>query len=72
REMILTAEDASYTRYLDEKLNLTPEETHYSFEVTFPEDMTVDVKFQLGNIGDAASLPAHTVTLRQITWEELP
>lgn len=72
REMILTAEDASYTRYLDEKLNLTPEETHYSFEVTFPEDMTADVKFQLGNIGDAASLPAHTVTLRQITWEEIP
>ncbi len=69
REMIVTAEDASYTRYLDEKLTLSGTETHYSFDVTFPSDMPVDLKFQLGSIGDAASLPAHNVTLRNIRWD---
>lgn len=69
RDMIVTAEDAVYTRYLNEKLTVTPEETHYCFDVTFNEDMTVDLKFQLGNIGNVTSLGTHTVTLRNIEWE---
>ena len=69
REMIVTAEDAAYTRYLDEQITVTPEPTHYSLAVTFADDMTVDLKFQLGNIGGAAALGAHTVTLRNIEWE---
>lgn len=68
REMIVTAEDAAYTRYLDEKLTISPEKTHYSFDVTFTADMTVDLKFQLGNIGDAAAAGRHSVTLQNIAW----
>jgi hypothetical protein len=65
----VTAEDAAYTRYLDETITISPDETHYSFEVTTDADLTLDLKFLLGNIGDAASLPGHTVTLRNIRWE---
>ena len=69
REMVVTAEDSAYTRYLDEKLTVTAEEKHYSFDVTFDEDMNIDLKFQLGNIGNSAELGAHTVTLKNIKWE---
>lgn len=69
RDMVVTAEDASYTRYLDRKIRLTPETAHYSFDVTFSGDMTADLKFQLGRIGDAAACGVHSVTLRNIRWE---
>jgi hypothetical protein len=69
RSMVLTAEDSAYTRYLDEKLTLTPEKKHYSFDVVFPSDMKADIKFQLGNIDDAAAIGAHTVTISDISWE---
>ena len=69
REMVVTVEDGAYTRYLNETVNLTAEQTHYSFDVTFAADMTVDLKFQLGNIGNAAELGAHTITLENIAWE---
>lgn len=69
REMVVTAEDAAYARYLDEKLTVGSEAAHYSFDVTFDEAMSVDLKFQLGSIGDAASLGMHTVTLSNITWD---
>lgn len=72
REMIVTAEDASYTRYLDKKLTITPDTAHYAFDVTFDADMTADLKFQLGNIGNAAALGQHTVTLQNIRWELQP
>ena len=68
RSMVLTAEDSTYTRYLDEKLALTPEKKHYSFDVVFPNDMKADIKFQLGNIDDAASLGQHEITISDITW----
>ena len=69
RDIIVTAEDSSYTRYIDEKIAVTPEDGHYSFDVTFDDDMSIDLKFQLGNIGEAASSGAHTVTLKNIRWE---
>ena len=69
REMIVTAEDSSYIRYLDEKITPNTDDRHYSFDVTFENDMTIDLKFQLGNIGDAASVGTHTVTIRNISWE---
>jgi hypothetical protein len=69
RSMVLTAEDSSYTRYLDEKLTLTPENKHYSFDVVFPGDMKADIKFQLGNIDNAASLGQHEVKISNIVWE---
>ena len=70
REMVVTAEDAAYTRYLDKRVTVGPEETLFSFPVTVPSDMTLDLKFQLGSIGDAAAAGPHTVTLRGICWEQ--
>ncbi len=69
RSIVVTAEDASYTRYLDQKISLTEAPQHFSFEVSFPRDLTADIKFQLGNIENASALGAHTVTLQNITWE---
>ena len=68
REMLVTAEDASYQRYLEQTIPLTPEQTHYALTVTFPADMKADLKFQLGALGDAASAGAHTVILKNIAW----
>ena len=68
-EMIVTVEDGTYTRYLDKRVTVTGEDTHYSFDVTFDADMTADLKFQLGDLTDTAGIPAHTVTLRNIQWE---
>lgn len=67
--MIVTAEDAVYNRYLNEKISITPEKTHCSFDVVFDDDMSIDLKFQLGSIGEASSAGSHTVTLSNITWE---
>ncbi|WP_051536248.1 family 16 glycosylhydrolase [Ruminococcus flavefaciens] len=68
RTMVVTAEDSSYTRYLDEKVTISPEKKHYSFDVTFPGDMSADIKFQLGNIDGASAIGAHEVTLSDISW----
>ena len=69
RSMVVTVEDSAYTRYLDKKLTITPEKTHYSFEVTFDHDMDADIKFQLGNIDGAAAIGPHEVTLYNIKWD---
>ena len=68
RTMVVTAEDSSYTRYLDEKVTISPGKKHYSFDVTFPSDMSADIKFQLGNIDGASVIGAHEVTLSDISW----
>ena len=68
REMTVTAEDSSYTRYLDEKVTVSSEKKHFSFDVDFAGDMSADIKFQLGNIGSAASIGPHEVTLSNIKW----
>ena len=69
RSMVVTAEDSSYTRYLNEKVEISPEKKHFSFDVTFESDMAADIKFQLGNIDNAASLGAHEVTIYNIMWD---
>ncbi len=68
RDMIVTAEDAAYTRYLDETVKIGTEPVHCSYSVTFPSEMKADIKFQLGNIGNAAEMGAHTVTLSNIRF----
>ena len=70
REMVITAEDSAYTRYIDKKITVSPAEQHCSFDVTFENDMSVDLKFQLGSIGNAASVGAHDVTISGIKWEK--
>ena len=69
RSMVVTAEDSSYTRYLNEKAEITPERKHFSYDVIFESDMSADIKFQLGNIDNASALGAHEVTLYNITWK---
>lgn len=70
REMVLTVENASYDRYLDEKINLTSEPAHYHYDLTFDVNNIVDVKFQLDNIGNADDLGEHSVTVSNIKWTE--
>ncbi len=72
RDMRVTAENKVYDRFLDETLTISPDPLPCSFDVTFPEDGQMDVKFQLGNIGNAASLGEHTVCISNIHWEEIP
>ncbi|MBO4523720.1 glycoside hydrolase family 16 protein [Ruminococcus sp.] len=69
RNMVVTAEDSSYTRYLNEKVEITSEKKHFSFDVTFTADMLADIKFQLGNIDNAVALGTHEVTLYNISWD---
>ena len=68
REMIVTAEDSVYNRYLSEKVMISPEKKHFSFDVVFPQDMSTDIKFQLGNIGNSAEIGQHDVTLYNVQW----
>ncbi len=70
RDMIVTVEDPSYNRYLDKKLTISPNQEHYSFDVPFGADMTADIKFQLGNIGDSAAIGQHEVTVSNIVWSK--
>ncbi|MBR6580758.1 MAG: family 16 glycosylhydrolase [Ruminococcus sp.] len=71
RDAIITIEDQSYERYLDEKLLLTTKKQYYTYDMTFSSDMSADIKFQLGNIGSASSVGAHTVTISDIKWERM-
>ena len=68
RDMVVTLEDSAYNRLLEQKITLTPEAKNYALAVTVPSNMAADLKFQLGSIGDAASLPAHTVTLTDVRF----
>ena len=68
RSMVVTVEDSSYARYLDEKITVTPEKKHYSFDVTFTQDMSADIKFQLGNIDGASAIGPHEVNIYDIRW----
>ena len=68
RDMVVTLEDSAYNRLLEQKITLTPEAKHYALAVTVPSNMAADLKFQLGSVGDAASLPAHTVTLTDVRF----
>ena len=66
--MIITVEDSAYTRYLDEKVSVSAADTAYSYDITFTGEMSADIKFQLGNIGNAAAVGAHDVTISDISW----
>ena len=41
---------------------------HFSFAVTAPADMKLDLKFLLGDIDGAAALGSHSVTISNIAW----
>lgn len=68
REAVITVEDNKYNRYLDKKITLTEEKQYMTYDVTFDEDMSADIKFQLGNIGSASAIGAHKVEISDIKW----
>ena len=71
REAVITVEDSVYNRYLDKKINITAEKQMFFYDVVFEADMPVDIKFQLGNIGDAAEALPHRVIVSDIKWEKV-
>ena len=68
RDMTVTVEDSSYERYLSETIHIGKEPLRCGYAVEFDKDMTVDLKFQLGNIGESASAGAHQVKISNIEW----
>ncbi len=71
REAVVTVEDSSYERYLDEKISLSADSQRLAYDVEFEKDMSVDIKFQLGNIGNASAAGLHTVKISDIKWEKI-
>lgn len=71
RDIVITVEDSIYNRYLDEKIHINGADTHYSYNITFNENMSADIKFQLGNIGDTASVGVHQIILSDISWSKI-
>lgn len=71
REAVITVEDHVYERYLDKKITLTNEIQYISYDVNFQKDMSADIKFQLGNIGDSSEIGPHTVVVSDIKWEKI-
>lgn len=67
RTMRLTVEDSVYNRYLDELISLSEDTTHCTYSFTVPSAMEADIKFQLGAVENADTLPAHTVNLSNIS-----
>ncbi len=70
REMVVTAENSIYNRFIDEKITVSSEPIHYHYEFTPDEDLILDIKFQLGNIGSASQIGEHTVLISDIKWTE--
>jgi hypothetical protein len=68
RQITVTAEDSAYKRYLDQTIEIGTVPKHFRFNVTVPSDMTLDIKFLLGDIGGASKLGEHTVTLSNVKW----
>lgn len=69
RDMTVTVEDSSYKRYIDKTISIGSAAQHYVYTFTSPEDMLVDIKFQLGDISKASKLGQHTVTISHIQWK---
>ncbi len=71
REAIVTVEDTSYERYLDKKISLSVDSQRLAYDLEFEKDRAVDIKFQLGNIGNAADIGVHTVRISNIKWQKI-
>ena len=70
RPMIVTAENAVYDRFLEKEVTVNGTNTHYHYECTFENDEKIDLKFQLGNIGDASAVGAHDVVISNLKWTD--
>lgn len=70
RNIELTIENSSYERFFDERIYVTGEKKHCSFECSFSENMPVDLKFQLGKLSGETSYGAHTVEISDLSFKE--
>ena len=66
REMTVSAEDSKQKRWLNETFSIGTGQQHYRYTVTVPEDMQLDIYFELGDIGGASKLGSHKVTVSNI------
>ncbi|SHN24063.1 carbohydrate binding domain-containing protein [Gracilibacillus kekensis] len=62
-------ENATYTRYIDQTVELTNQMQNYSFDVKMPATDTADLKFLLGSIDGSASLGQHDVVIDNVVLE---
>lgn len=57
RPILLSVENGSYFRYLEEVVDIEDGTKEYSYEFTMPKDDTVQLKFLFGKIGDEQTDP---------------
>jgi len=69
RQINVTVEDSSYTRYLDEVITIGAEPQDFTFDVDFAADMNVDIKFLMGNTGEPRPSAPHDIELAKISWK---
>ncbi|WP_186579870.1 carbohydrate binding domain-containing protein [Aquibacillus kalidii] len=62
-------ENSSYTRYVDETVQLTDTMQNYEFEFKMSANDTADLKFLLGMMDGSESLGAHDVTIDNVVLE---
>ncbi|CAM3774322.1 carbohydrate binding domain-containing protein [Marinicrinis lubricantis] len=67
REIEVTIEDASYTRYFDQNVVLTSEMQKYTFEMEMPGDISSSLKFSLGQLPGAQA--NHQIIVDNIVLE---
>ncbi len=70
REMAVSAEDSSRKCWLNETFSIGTSPKHFRCSLTVPEDMQLDIYFQLGDIGGASRLGSHKVTISNIKLVE--
>ncbi|WP_251139354.1 carbohydrate binding domain-containing protein [Exiguobacterium sp. s146] len=66
RNMEVTIENAAYTRYLSEIVQVTPEAKSYEFELTMGQTDMTALKFLLGRT-DGSPIGAHDVTIDNVS-----
>ncbi|UOE93544.1 carbohydrate binding domain-containing protein [Alkalihalobacillus sp. LMS39] len=70
RDMEVVIENASYTRFFNEKVSLTKEVQTYQFEFEMTQEQTTGLKFLLGRIsGSSAVGSAHSVIIDNVRLE---
>ncbi|MDO5560346.1 MAG: family 16 glycosylhydrolase [Oscillospiraceae bacterium] len=68
RNIILTAENTEYKRYFEEKLSVGTQSRHFHYDMKFEAENSIDIKFQMGNVDDAAKTGAHNILISNIKW----
>ncbi len=62
-------ENSTYTRYIDQTVELTNQMQNYSFDLKMSANDSADLKFLLGNINGSASLGQHDVVIDNVVLE---